>query len=136
MIGALLLCVAAHVVDGDTIRCDGIGRVRLAAIDTADKTSSSPCRRHYGNHLCDNALQAKGKAALEMATAGKQVMFRPVGMDRRNGRVVAVMSVGRVDLQCAQLAAGVARYLADYDKRYGFPVLHRCRAVVEAAPHG
>jgi endonuclease YncB( thermonuclease family) len=140
VIAALLLCAAAHVVDGDTIRCSGVGRVRLASIDAPDKEHSSVCLRHIGDHVCSDYQAASATLNLLSLTNGKRVTFRAVGHDFRNNRVVALMYVSRTDLQCAQLRFRdslthrlVVRYQATYDKRYGFPVLHRCRATVKAA---
>jgi micrococcal nuclease len=131
MIAALLLCAAAHVVDGDTIRCSGVGRVRLVAIDTADKTSSAPCRLHYGDHVCDDAKAAAGSASLHLAVDGHRVTYRIVSYDTRNHRPVAQMFAGRRDLQCFQLRAHVARYLARYDT--GKTIARRCPSTVRKA---
>lgn len=140
MIAALLLCAAAHVVDGDTIKCSGVGRVRLASIDAPDKERSSVCLRHIGDHVCSDQGAASATQRLVALTQGKRVTFRSVGHDFRNNRVVALMYVGRTDLQCALLRYRdplthrlVVRYQAKYDRQYGFPVLHRCRATVAQA---
>lgn len=47
IVGTIFLCLAAHAVDGDTLRCGaGIGLVRLAAIDAPELPGH--CRR--GRH--------------------------------------------------------------------------------------
>lgn len=44
IVGSIFLCLAAQAVDGDTLRCaDGVGRVRLAAIDAPEMPGH--CRR-------------------------------------------------------------------------------------------
>ena len=129
MIG-LLLCVAATVVDGDTIRCDGVGRVRMVAIDTPDKVTSSVCRRRVGNHVCDTAASNRATAQLRLFMAGKRVTYRVISRDRY-GRVVGQVFAGGNDLQCLQLRTGVARYMPRYDTRK--VIRNRCPMVVRQA---
>lgn len=130
MIG-LLLCASAQTIDGDTIACaNQPAHIRLLAIDAADKTSSAPCRGHYGDHVCDDALAAIATASMEKALATGVVKLNPVTHDRY-GRIVAQVFVGRRDLQCYQLRAGVARYLVKYDN--GKRIAKRCPATVRRA---
>lgn len=133
MFAALLLCAAAQVVDGDTIRCSAVGRVRMVAIDAPDKPTSSVCRRHIGDHVCNESSAAITAAALKRYVEGKRVTYRVTGYDARNRRVVAQMFAGRTDLQCYMLANRWARYQVRYDRQAGYPILHRCRATVAKA---
>jgi micrococcal nuclease len=131
MISALLLCAAARVVDGDTIYCSGVGRIRMVAIDAPDKTYSAPCRRHYGNHVCDNEKALAATEALVRATTGRRITYRITGYDTRNHRPVAQMFAKRTDLQCLQLRLKTARYLPSYDT--GRWIVNRCPATVRRA---
>jgi endonuclease YncB( thermonuclease family) len=146
MITAFLLCAAARVVDGDTIYCSAVGRVRMAAIDAPDKASSRVCRLHIGDHVCDDAKAQLATYLLTRWTYGHRITFRQVGYDFRNKRVVGQFrAAGIGDLQCfmlkltAQPAIAspvhypVVRYMASYDHRYGYPIAHHCPAIVRNA---
>ena len=111
---ALLLCLAAVAIDGDSIRCSNLGQVRLLAIDSADYRSSRPCRQGFGNHVCDDGQARAGKASLKAALRLGPVRVDPVTRDRY-GRTVALVTAGGHDLSCWQLRQGVARYIARYD---------------------
>jgi micrococcal nuclease len=134
---ALLLCIAATVIDGDSLRCravraeaawgvaeDGPVEVRLLAIDAPDRRSSRPCRGGYGDHVCNEAGARRASASLRRALSLGPVRLDPVTRDRY-GRMVAMASAGGVDLSCYQLRAGVARYIARYDN--GRRVARTCR---------
>jgi endonuclease YncB( thermonuclease family) len=131
MLTALLLCAAARVVDGDTIACSSVGRVRLVAIDAADKVSSLPCREHIGNHVCDDAKAVAATAEMQRFTAGKRITFRIVGFDAKYRREVAQMFANGADLQCHMLRVHQARYLPAYDKP--LIIARRCPATVRKA---
>lgn len=131
IIATLLLCAAPIVVDGDTIRCSGPGRVRMVAIDTPDKVSSRVCRLHIGDHVCDTAASDAATAELVKFIAGRRITYRPISYDNRNKRVVAQMFAGRNDLQCHQLLTKRARYQARYDLRH--VIRKRCPRTVGAA---
>jgi micrococcal nuclease len=135
MLVALLACATAHVVDGDTIRCSAVGRVRMIAIDAADKPSSRVCRLHIGNHTCDAVESTSATISLVKFTEGKKITYRQMGYDFRNKRITAQMFANGVDLQCYQLKMHHARYFTSYDRRAGYPILHRCRSTVRHAVH-
>jgi micrococcal nuclease len=128
---ALILCAAAQTIDGDTIGCTNQPvHIRLLAIDTPDTLSSAPCRLHYGDHICDDALAAKATASMRAELPAGVVRLRPITHDRY-GRLVAQVFVGRHDLQCYQMRVGVARYLVHYDN--GGRIAKRCPATVRKA---
>lgn len=112
----LLICAAAWVLDGDSIRCSNIGEIRLLGIDTPDYRDSAPCRGHYGDHVCDDRAAKAAKQSLIGAVRANRSAVRvdPVTHDRY-GRTVAIVWAGSVNLNCYQLRAGVARYIAKYD---------------------
>ena len=104
MISTLFLCLAATVVDGDTLRCSNVpeanGRVRLARIDTPERGQS-------GYHAAS--------AALHSLIEGQSVSCRWVDADPRTtriewhdrfGRRVAFCSVAGHDLTTALLDGG------------------------------
>ena len=104
----LFACAMAVVVDGDTLRCRGVGRVRLIGIDAPELAGHcNPGRR------CTPGDGVASKAALArtIAIAGRAVTCEEHGHDHY-GRVLAYCSAGGIDLGCAQLAAGraVVRY--------------------------
>jgi endonuclease YncB( thermonuclease family) len=111
---ALLLCLAAVAMDGDSIRCSNLGQVRLLGIDSADYRSSPPCRGNYADHVCDDDQARAAKASLKQALKLGPVRVDPVTRDRF-GRTVALVSAGGTDLSCLQLRHGVARYIVKYD---------------------
>jgi hypothetical protein len=118
----------------------------MAAIDAPDKVSSLPCRERRGNHICDDARAALATHLLNLVTYGKRITYRPVGKDALYGRVVGQMFANGHDLQCFMLKLTfqpdgigtptflpVARYMESYDKQYGYPIRHRCAAIVRKA---
>jgi micrococcal nuclease len=111
---ALLLCLAAVAIDGDSIRCANLGQVRLLAIDSADYRSSRPCRQQFGDHVCSDDQARAAKASLKSALKLGPVRIDPVTRDRY-GRTVALVTAGGTDLSCWQLRHGVARYIVRYD---------------------
>lgn len=101
------LCLAAVVVDGDTLRCSNLteqnGRVRLARVDAPDR----------GEEGFDAATRA-----LELLIGGQRVTCELVDADPRVagfqergrfGRPVARCSAGGIDLGEAQVESGHAR---------------------------
>lgn len=110
----ILLCIAASAIDGDSIRCSNLGQVRVLGIDAPDRTSSRPCRQRFGDHVCDDRGSAAAKRTMAAGLRLGPVQLKPAGRDRY-GRLLAQVSVGRVDLGCRQLRLGVARYIAAYD---------------------
>ena len=111
---ALLLCLSAAVIDGDSIRCSNLGQVRLLGIDSADYRSSRPCREQFGDHVCNDSQARAAKASLKAALRLGPVRVEPVTRDRY-GRTVALVSAGGTDLSCWQLRRGLARYIVRYD---------------------
>jgi micrococcal nuclease len=110
----LLTCIAAYAIDGDSMRCRNLGEIRLLAIDAPDRTSSRPCKEHFGDHVCDDAGAKTAKVSLRQALLMGPVTVEPVGRDRY-GRMLALVKAGGADLSCYQLHAGVARYIVRYD---------------------
>jgi endonuclease YncB( thermonuclease family) len=110
----ILLCLAATVIDGDSIRCRNLGEVRLLGIDTADYRSSRPCRGNYGDHVCNDNQARAAKVSLRTALVRGTVRVMPVSRDRY-GRMIAVVTVGTTNLSCFQIRRGVARYIGRYD---------------------
>jgi micrococcal nuclease len=111
---ALLLCLAAVAIDGDSIRCANLGQFRLLGIDSADYRASRPWRQHFGDHVSSDGQARAAKASLKAALQLGPVRIEPVTRDRY-GRTVALASAGGAVLSCWQLRHGVARYLAAYD---------------------
>lgn len=110
----LIVCEAPVVVDGDSLHCRGVGRVRLLGIDAPDKRRSRPCREGFGDHVCDDRAARSATQNLRTALRFGPVVLTPVGRDRY-GRLLAMARAGKVDLSCWQLRTGVARYLVRYD---------------------
>jgi micrococcal nuclease len=131
MLTTLLLCAAARVVDGDTIYCSAVGRVRLVAIDAADKVSALPCRERVGNHVCDDAKAAAATAEMRRFTAGKRVTYKIVAFDAKYRREVAEMFANGADLQCHMLRVHQARYLPEYD--HPLTIARHCPVTVRKA---
>lgn len=110
MQSAVFICLAAAVVDGDTLRCSNVedanGRVRLARIDTPERGQS-------GFAEAGKALSALlvGEVRCELVDADP----RRRGFQRRDrfGRPVARCSVNGRDLGKAMLASGHARVWPD-----------------------
>lgn len=97
------MCDAPRAIDGDTIRCANLhARVRLLGIDAPELAGH--CRR---GRACAPGDGAASMAALAKLIAGGRVVIHGAGHDRY-GRILARVTVGRVDLSCAMLAAGAA----------------------------
>lgn len=99
---AFFLCVAAVAIDGDTLRCEGLGKVRLARIDTPELSEPGG---------------AEARAALIALIGGRDVHCRQIDAlpqtrafesTDRWGRIVARCSAGRRDLGKALRRAGIA----------------------------
>lgn len=125
---ALLHCLAAVAINGDSIRCANLGQVRLLAINR-DYRSSRPCRGDFGDHVCDDAKARAGKASMKAALRLGPVRVEPVTRDRY-GRAVGLVTVGGRDLSCWQLRQGVARHIVRYDN--GARVARRCPRLTRA----
>lgn len=105
------LCAAAIAVDGDTLRCSGVGRVRLARIDAPELHGCPPRRR------CAPGDARASRDNLARLIAAGPVRCRVVdanpfekGFQRadRYGRPVARCTVGKGDLGAAQLSGRFA----------------------------
>lgn len=124
-----IICQAPAVSDGDSIRCRNLGRIRLIGIDAADRTDSYPCRRHIGDHVCNNAQAASAKAMLKRGLRGRITVQRVPeagenGYDQY-GRMLAIVRANGVNMSCFQIRQGVARYMVRYDT--GGVIASECR---------
>lgn len=99
---AAFVCLAAIAIDGDTLRCAGLGRVRLLAIDAPELPGH--CRK---GRECTPGDPFASKASLARLVEGRQVTCRSQGRDGY-GRTLARCSASGRDLSCAQVAAGSA----------------------------
>ncbi|WHO40819.1 thermonuclease family protein [Sphingobium sp. AP49] len=105
-------------VDGDTLRCDEIGRVRLLGIDAPEMPGH--CRK---GRVCAPGDPVASKKALEKLAA-RGVTISPVTRDRY-GRTVAQVYAGDKNLACEQLRAGRAVYVEKWDN--GHRLAKECR---------
>jgi len=103
-----IVCQAPVAVDGDTIRCQGMGRVRLLAIDAPEMPGH--CRN---GRDCAPGDPFKSKAALAGSLIG-HIQVSPTNSDPY-GRTVAVVYANGFNLSCKQLWGGFARYWPRYD---------------------
>lgn len=99
------VCVA---IDGDTLRCSEIGRIRLLGIDAPEMPGH--CRR---GRTCAPGDPEVSKQALAKLTA-RGVVISPVTRDRY-GRTVAQVYAGDKNLACEQLRRGMAIYKPRWD---------------------
>lgn len=111
---ALLLCLAATVIDGDGIRCRNLGEVRLLGIDAPDPTSSRPCREGFENHVCSDRQARMAKEAMRSALRLGPVRIETVGR-YPYGRRLGMAFAGRVNLNCRMLRISGVRYIQRYD---------------------
>lgn len=110
---ALLLSIFTPVttctaIDGDTLRCSDIGRIRLLGIDAPEMPGH--CRK---GRSCVPGDPVASKKALEKLTA-RGVTINPVTRDRY-GRTVAQVYAGEKNLACEQLRRGMAIYKRRWD---------------------
>lgn len=104
-LSALFLCLAPAAVDGDTLRCEGVGLVRLIGIDAPELPGH--CRP---GRVCTPGDPRASRASLARLVRAP-VTCEAAGRDGY-GRVLARCSTPAGDLSCAMIAAGqaVARY--------------------------
>lgn len=121
-LAALVNCVA---IDGDTIRC-GRERVRLIGIDAPEMPGH--CR---AGRICVPGDPVAAKSNLSAIIRGRKIRLRRVGVDGY-GRTLAIAYAGRVNLSCAQIAAGQAVYVSKWDA--GGVVRQSCPAYSQAMP--
>ncbi|WP_374551957.1 thermonuclease family protein [Sphingobium yanoikuyae] len=105
-------------IDGDTLRCSEIGRVRLLGIDAPEMPGH--CRK---GRTCAPGDPVASKKALEKLVA-RGVTISPVTRDRY-GRTVAQVYAGDKNLACEQLRAGRAVYVEKWDN--GQRLAKECR---------
>lgn len=122
---ALAALASCFAVDGDTIRCGG-ERIRLLGIDAPEMPGH--CR---AGRTCVAGDPVAAKSGLSAMMRGKKIRLRRVGVDGY-GRTLAMAYAGRVNLSCAQLAAGQAVYVAKWDA--GGVVRQSCPAYSQAIP--
>lgn len=98
--------VVDHVVDGDTVDVDGVGRVRVIGIDTPERS-----RCGY----------AQSSAAMASLVAGREVrLARGTAEDTdRYGRLLRYVDVDGRDAGLVLIVTGWA--VARYDSRDGYP---------------
>jgi micrococcal nuclease len=100
-----IICAA---VDGDTLRCPELGRVRLLGIDAPEMAGH--CRK---GRVCAPGNPEKSKAHLaKLIRSGVEIM--PVTRDRY-GRTVAQVYAGDRNVACEQLRAEMAVYKPKWD---------------------
>ena len=104
-----LACTSPAVVDGDTIRCANLGRVRLLGIDAPEMAGH--CRR---GRVCAPGDPLASKRAMARMLGASKITVEPITRDRY-GRVVGIVRGGRVNISCAQLRAGLAIYKPKWD---------------------
>lgn len=111
MTGAIFLCLALHVVDGDTIRC-GDERIRLFGIDAPD----TDC---HGRRYCrqDRKAALAAKEALERLTEAHETRCERLGYDRYR-RTVARCYVAGKDLGCELIRQGQAVEVKHFSRGY------------------
>ncbi|WP_174292550.1 thermonuclease family protein [Sphingomonas bacterium] len=94
-------CPVIRVHDGDTFTCASGVRIRLQAIDAPE---IGQCRGHGGRCVSGDGYASRD--ALRRLALGRTALCRPSG--RSYDRIVALCSVGAVDLSCAQMRSGQA----------------------------
>ena len=102
-----IICESPRAIDGDTIGCANLPKnVRLAGIDAPEMPGH--CRR---GRVCTPGDPFASKAVLARLLASGDVVVRPAGHDRY-GRMLARVTVGRLDASCRMMAEGaaIARY--------------------------
>ena len=99
------ICTA---IDGDTLRCSGIGRVRLLGIDAPEMAGH--CRT---GRVCAPGDPEKSRAHLARLIA-PGVVISPVTRDRY-GRTVAQVYAGEKNVACEMLRKGLAEYKPAWD---------------------
>lgn len=101
---AALLCLTPVAIDGDTLRCANLGRVRLIGIDAPE--TAGHCRK---GRVCTPGDGMASKRTLARLIKGRAVTCQDGGRDRY-GRVLGRCYAGGVDLSCAMVSAGQAVY--------------------------
>lgn len=102
MILAAFLCLSPIAVDGDTLRCRGVGLVRLVSIDAPELPGH--CR---AGRVCTPGDGAAAAAVLASLVARGPLVCSPAGRDSY-GRVLARCAARGVDLSCEMVRRGAA----------------------------
>ena len=102
----LLAAAACWATDGDTIRC-GEERIRLLGIDAPEFN----CPR---TRQCVDGDPQAAKDYLASLMNGRNLSMRRVGKDNY-GRTLAVVYADGINLSCAMVSAGHAKYIARWD---------------------
>jgi endonuclease YncB( thermonuclease family) len=97
-----IVCEAPRVIDGDTIRCAGLGKVRLHALNAREHDGT--CRGHAP---CPAASAAAATRRLAQLLRVTPVRLEPVDVDRY-GRLVAHVRAGANDVGCQLVREGLA----------------------------
>ena len=98
-----IVCERPWVSDGDTLSCRNLpARVRLLGIDAPELAGHcNPGRR------CTPGNGEASKRVLITLVRSGPVVVKPQGYDRHD-RILARVSVNRVDLSCEMVARGAA----------------------------
>lgn len=128
----LLLCIPAHsqtlkgkvswIYDGDTLKVEGVGRVRLIGIDTPEKDASERDRYFHQRGIDEKRLRRISREALDFNIAnvkGKMVRLEFDGeKSDRYGRTLAYVTLpdGRL-LNRLLLEKGLALVYRRFDFR-------------------
>lgn len=109
--------IVSHVVDGDTVDVDGVGRIRVIGIDTPERGACG----------YESATQA-----MSVLVLGRQVSLVPGAIEDsdRYGRILRYVDVGSRDAGLSLIEDGWA--IARYDSRDGYGRHPREEAYVTA----
>jgi micrococcal nuclease len=125
-VGEALPAAGCRAIDGDTIRCDGMRRVRLLGVDTAELPGH--CRE--GRDCAPGDPVAQMQALQRFLDVGG-IRIQPIKLDRYE-RAVAIVTNGNGDnASCAVIQAG-ARYVEKWDQGGFTGVTCALRTVREA----
>lgn len=98
LIAAAVLCVTPVVHDGDSIRCGGTERVRIANIDAPELNGSPRCAApRRPSAWCDHAAAIAARDALRALLRKGAVRIVRLGQDGY-GRTLARVFVGDQDV--------------------------------------
>lgn len=101
-LAALFICAAPQAVDGDTLRCRGLGLVRLLHIDAPELPGH--CRP---GRACTPGDGYASTAHLTHLIQHRPVRCAPTGRDTY-GRILASCLAAGTDISCAQVSSGHA----------------------------
>ncbi|WP_313806818.1 thermonuclease family protein [Sphingobium sp.] len=117
MIAALFFASALTVVDGDMLRVNG-ERIRLLGIEAPDVAGR--CRKRK---TCAPANPRHSKESLKRSLRDP-ITIVPVARDSQ-GRTVAIVYAGGLNMSCEQLRKGMAVYRPAWDM--GRRLARECR---------